>query len=111
MFKNLLLIILIAILLVYSLGSIAESWLDLQFVIDDDRLDSAQTLVAAVAVGAGLVLLGVLLAASLFGVLVLAGGCVVIALLVAGLSVVWPALLLMILVIWLFKDDKDAQQY
>ena len=111
MSKKVLLFILIALLLVYSLGSIVDTWVDWHLVIDNQQLEPIEALAALIASGAALVLLGVLLAVSLAGIMLFAGACILAALMVAGLSVAWPALILLLLVVWLVRDNKSSHQY
>ncbi|GAA0359384.1 hypothetical protein GCM10009092_24480 [Bowmanella denitrificans] len=109
MFKNFIIAILIATLLVYCLGTVADSWGSVHLYLDDDLLSPAITLVGGVLLAIGFILLGLMLAVSLFGVLAFVFICVFGALLIAGLGALWPALLGILVVVWLVRDGKASQ--
>ncbi|MFT4937847.1 MAG: hypothetical protein ACI88A_000869 [Paraglaciecola sp.] len=104
MLKNLLLAILIALLLTYSMGHIAAEWFDIRIHLDNEVIEPLTTMAAITVIGVLLIMIGFILAVSVFGVLLFAFIAVFAGLIIAGLSAVWPTLLLFVAIIWLVKD-------
>ncbi|MCV2886641.1 hypothetical protein OE749_18250 [Aestuariibacter sp. AA17] len=105
--KSLAIAVLLGVLLVYSTGTILSECTDVQLVLDSDTLNPMETLFASGVVGVILVVVGFFVAVSVIGVLALTVGAVFLALLVAGISAFWPALLLLAIVVWLVKDNRS----
>jgi hypothetical protein len=89
MFKNIILAVLIAIVLTYSLGHLASQWLDLHVTFAEHNFEPITSILAAIAFA-----------------LIAAG----IGLFVAGLSIFWPVILFT-LVIFLLVKDKQTPAY
>ena len=110
MFRNIILAVLIAIVLTYSFGHIATHWLDLHLTFADYEVEPIISVLALTGVVAILVVVGFIIAFSVFAaiafVLIAAG----IGLFVAGLSVFWPVILFT-LVIFLLVRDKQTPAY
>lgn len=104
MIKNLVLAILIAFLLTYSMGHMASEWFDIRIHLDNELIEPITTMAAITVIGMLLVVIGFILAVSVFGVLVFAFIAVFAGLIIAGLSAFWPTLLIVAALIWLVKD-------
>lgn len=109
--KKLLLVILIAAALVLSCGAILDSVSGFSLYFGDTLLSPVQTLAGAIAAGAAFMLIGALLAISLLSVVFIVVATVFIALLMAGISAVWPALLLVSVIYLVVRDKKPAPGY
>ena len=110
MFKNIILAVLIAIVLTYSLGHLSFQWLDLQVTFADQDFEPISSVIALTAIVAVLVVVGFVIAFSIVAAIIfaiIAGG---IGLFVAGLSVFWPVMLFC-LVIFLLVRDKQSPAY
>ncbi|MBN7821946.1 hypothetical protein KJY73_21375 [Bowmanella sp. Y26] len=110
MFKNFIVAILIATLLVYCLGMVADSWGHVHLYLDDDLMSPAVTLVGGVLLAITFIVLGLMLAVSLIGALAFVFICVLGALLIAGIGALWPALLGVLIIVWLVRDAKTTDQ-
>lgn len=106
--KNLVIAILIAILITYCFGNIANEWFDITVSLDDEILTPFEALAGATIVGVVLTIVGVVVAVSIFGVLLAATIAVVTAVVIAGISALWPMLLVLAIVVWLVKDKKTV---
>ena len=110
MFRNIILAVLIAIVLTYSFGHLATQWLDLHLTFAEYDVEPFTSILALTAIVAVLVVVGFIIAFSIFAAI----ACVLIAaaigLFVAGLSVFWPVILFT-LVIFLLVKDKQAPAY
>ena len=104
MLKNLVLAILIAFLLTYSMGHLAAEWFDIRIHLDNVLIEPLTTIATITVIGVLLVMVGFVLAVSVIWVLIFAFVAVFIGLIVAGLSAFWPALLIIVAVIYLVKD-------
>ncbi|WP_339720881.1 hypothetical protein [uncultured Paraglaciecola sp.] len=110
MFKNIVLAVLIAIVLTYSLGHLATQWLDLHFSFAEYDFEPITSILAVTAIVAILVVVGFIIAFSIFAAIIFALIAAVIGLFVAGLSVFWPVILFT-LVIFLLVRDKQTPAY
>ena len=108
--KNFVIAVLLAILITYSFGALLYEWTDVQLHVDDMMFTPFDTLVGMGIAGVVLIIIGFVIAVSLFGAMFLAVGAVFIGLLVAGLSIFWPMLLVLAIVVWLVRD-KRRQHY
>lgn len=106
--KNLALAVIIAILLTYSLGYIATDWLDINVQMDNESVAPLTSLLVFIVLGIVLVLVGFVLALSIFGALAFVVLVIVGALLFAGLSAFWPAILVVLVVVWLLRDKRPS---
>ncbi|MFT6895766.1 MAG: hypothetical protein ACJA13_000163 [Paraglaciecola sp.] len=106
--KNLALAVIIAILLTYSLGYVATDWFDINVQMNSESVAPLSSLLVFIVLGIVLVLVGFVVALSVFGALAFVALAIVGALLFAGLSAFWPAILVLLLVIWLLKDKRPS---
>ena len=110
MFRNIILAVLIAIVLTYSLGHLATQWLDVHLSFADHDFEPTTSILALTGVVAILVIVGFIIAFSIFAAIAFTLVIVSICLFVAGLSVFWPAILIT-LVIFLLVKDKLTPAY
>ena len=110
MFKNIMLAVLIAMVLTYSLGHLVTQWLDLHISLAQHNIEPITSIVALTGVVAILVVVGFIIAFSLFAAIAFAFIAAGIGLFVAGLSVFWPVVLFT-LVIFLLVRDKQISAY
>jgi hypothetical protein len=110
MFKNIMLAVLIAMVLTYSLGHLVTQWLDLHISLAQHNIEPITSIVALTGVVAILVVVGFIIAFSLFAAIAFAFIAAGIGLFVAGLSVFWPVILFT-LVIFLLVRDKQISAY
>ena len=110
MFKNIMLAVLIAMVLTYSLGHLVTQWLDLHISLAQHNIEPITSIVALTGVVAILVVVGFVIAFSLFAAIAFAFIAAGIGLFVAGLSVFWPVILFT-LVIFLLVRDKQISAY
>jgi hypothetical protein len=106
--KNLLIAILIAVLLTYSGGQIASEWFDVSIRMDDHLLTPMESFAGFTIAGVVMVIVGFIIALSVFGVVIFAVFAVFAGIIIAGLSAFWPMLLVLAFIIWLVKDKKTA---
>lgn len=106
--KNFVIAVLIAILITYTCGHIFDEWFDISIRMDDELLSPFAAMAGMTLAGVILVVVGFVIAFSVFGVLLFVAMAVFVGLLIAGLSVFWPMIVLLLLVAWLVKDKKPA---
>lgn len=102
--KNVLLAIIIALCITYVFGQIGENWVSIN--VDFDQLNPIaipDSLITG-AVVLILIMIGFIVAVSIFGALALAAVLVLGAGLFIGLSAIWPAVLVLLVVGFLIKD-------
>ena len=104
--RNFVLAILIAVLITYSFGLVASEWFAFNIIFDDHMLDSMESVAGLTILGAIMAIIGVVVAVSLFGALFIGLIAAFFAILVAGISVFWPMLLVIAVIIWLVKDKN-----
>jgi hypothetical protein len=106
MFKNIILAVLIAIVLTYSLGHLANQWLDLHVSFAEHNFEPITSILALTGIVAILVMVGFIITFSIFAaiafVLITSG----IGLFVAGLSVFWPVILFTLVIFLLVRDKQ-----
>ncbi|GAB5379986.1 MAG: hypothetical protein Alis3KO_15300 [Aliiglaciecola sp.] len=107
--KNFVLAILIAVLITYSCGLIANHWFDFAIHFDDHLLGPLESVAGITLVGAIMAVIGVIVAVSIFGALMIGLVVGVLALIFAGLSVFWPMLLVIGFIIWLVRDKRQPR--
>ncbi|WJG09921.1 hypothetical protein [Aliiglaciecola sp. LCG003] len=107
--KNFALAILIAVLITYSCGLIANHWLDFSIHLDDHMFGPLESIAGITIVGAIMAVIGVVVAVSIFGALMIGLVAAVLALFVAGLSVFWPMILVIAFIVWLVRDKRQPQ--
>ncbi|WP_293748722.1 hypothetical protein [uncultured Paraglaciecola sp.] len=110
MFKNIILAVLIAIVLTYSFGHLATQWLDLHLTFAEYDVEPISSILALTGVVAILVVVGFIIAFSIFAAIAFALIAAGIGIFVAGLSVFWP-IILFTLVIFLLVKDKQTPAY
>ncbi|MFT5841021.1 MAG: hypothetical protein ACI9UT_003535 [Flavobacteriales bacterium] len=110
MFKNIVLTILIAVVLTYSLGHLARHWLDLHISFAEHDFEPINSILVLTGIVAILVVLGFIIAFSIFAAIAFAFIATGIVFFVAGLSVFWP-IVLFTLVIFLLVRDKQTPVY
>lgn len=104
--KKLLIAIVLAVILVNCFHSVVDSASGLNIVMADDMLSPLESMVVISVLAAVFAVIGVVVALSVFGALVIAGIAGVLALLVAGIGVFWPVLLI-VAGILLFKNAQQ----
>lgn len=107
--KNFILAVLIAILITYSCGIIANEWFDFTVHFDEHMFGPMESIAGITVIGALMAIVGVIVAVSIFGALMLALFAGVLGLLFAGVTVFWPMLLVIAFIIWLVKDKRKTQ--
>ena len=110
MFRNIMLAVLIAMVLTYSLGHLVTQWLDLHISLAQHNIEPITSILALTGVVAILVVVGFIIAFSLFAAIAFAFIAAGIGLFVAGLSVFWPVVLFT-LVIFILVRDKQISAY
>jgi hypothetical protein len=108
MFKNIMLAVLIAMVLTYSLGHLANQWFDLHISFTQHDVEPITSIVALTGVVAILVVVGFIIAFSIFAAItfvIIAAG---VGLFVAGLSVFWPVVLFTLVIFLLVRDKQTA---
>ena len=110
MFKNVILAVLIAIVLTYSLGHLATQWLDLHHFFAEHDFEPITSILALTGLVVILVVVGFIIAFSIFAAIAFVLIATGIGLFVAGFSVFWPVILFTI-VIFLLVRDKQTPAY
>jgi hypothetical protein len=110
MFKTLLLAVLIAIVLTYSVGMVATQWLDLRVQIDQHWIEPIMTILIVTVVVALLVIVGFVVAISVVGAIIFAVCAALVGIFVAGVSAFWPVLLFALIVYYLVKDKHSSSR-
>lgn len=103
--KNAALAVVIAVLLTYAFGNLFSNWWGIHLMMGDEMLTPFENFAAASAVGIVFVIIGIIVAFSLFGALALAAVAGIAALLVAGVAAFWP-IILIVLAVWLVSRSK-----
>lgn len=110
MFRNIILAVLIAIVLTYSLGHLAIQWLDVHLSFAEHDFEPISSILAVTGIVAILVVVGFIIAFSLFAAMAFALLCAAIGLFVVGFSMFGPVVLFT-LVIFLLVRDKATPAY
>lgn len=110
MLKNLVIAILVAILLTYSMGYIATELFDIRVQLDDHFMTPFSSMAVAAGVAILLVVVGFVIAVSVFSVLFFVFAAIISGVILVGISAFWPMLILLAVVLWLVKD-KPSQHY
>ena len=108
MLKNLVIAVLLAILLSYTMGYAVSDWFDIRIQFDEQMLEPVTSMLAFGVVAVVLMMIGFIVAVSVVGVVFFAVFAAFIGLFVVGLGAFWPMLLLAALVIWLVKDKSQS---
>ncbi|MDC8832317.1 hypothetical protein [Alteromonas gilva] len=106
--KNFILAVLIAIVLTKVLGSIASGWFDMHLVMGDEIVSSSLEWLVMAGVAVLLVVIGFVVAMSIFAALGIAAVTVIGALLFAGIGVFWPVLLIVAAVMLVGRSKQSA---
>ncbi len=104
--KNFILAILIAVLITYSCGIVINEWYDFTIHFDEHLFGPMESVAGITVIGAIMAVIGVIVAVSIFGALIIALIAGVIGLMFAGIAVFWPMLLVIAFIIWLVKDKR-----
>ena len=110
MFKNIILAVLIGMVLTYSLGHLATQWFDLHFFFAEHNFEPITSILVLTGIVAILVVVGFIIAFSIFAAMAFVLMAAGIGLFVAGLSVFWP-IILFTLVIFLLVRDKQTPAF
>lgn len=110
MFKRLITVIILAIVINWCFGQTLSQWLDMHVMVDGQQWGTLGSLAAIMGVGVVMVLIGFFVAMSLVGVLCFASIMVVGALLLAGMTALWPFILFVALVVWLVRDHRASPE-
>lgn len=108
MFKNIVLAVLITVVLTYSFGHIATDWFDLHLSLADHDLDETTSILAFSGLAVILVIIGFIIALSIFAAIAIAVIAVGIGVFVAGMSVFWPVVLFALVIFLLVRDKKTS---
>lgn len=98
-------IIAIWVLAMFVLGAIAENWMGLTFVINDDTLNPIAGFIAVGVVALVLAAIGFVVTLSVIGLAVFVLASIVLGIAFAGLSFMWPVLLVVGLVYLLTRNN------
>jgi hypothetical protein len=104
MLKNIVIAVLVAILLSYTMGYAASDWFDIRIQLDNRVLEPIAGILGFAVVAVLLVMIGFVVAVSVMGVVFFAVSAGFVGLFVMGIGAFWPMLLLAIVVILLVKD-------
>ncbi|MFA3792811.1 hypothetical protein AB6T38_17015 [Aliiglaciecola sp. SL4] len=107
--KNFILAVLIAILITYSCGIVANEWFNFSIHFDEHIFGPMESVVGVTVIGAVMAIVGVVVAISVFGALALALFVAFVAMLFAGVTMFWPMLLVIAFIFWLVKDKRQTQ--
>ena len=110
MFRNIILAVLIAIVLTYSLGHLASQWLDLHLSFSEYNFEPVTSILAVTGIVAILVVVGFIIAFSIFAAIAFAIIAAGFGLFVVGIGVFWPVILFTV-VIFLIVRDKQTPAY
>ena len=108
MFKNITLAVLIAMVLTYSLGHLVTQCLDLHISFAKHDVEPITSIIALTGVVAVLVVVGFIIAFSLFAAIAFAIIAAGMGLFVAGLSVFWPVILFTVVIFLLVRDKQTS---
>lgn len=104
--KKVLIAIVLAVVIVNCFGAIADSVAGLNIVMADELLSPMESVAVISVLAAVFAVIGVVVAISLFGALLIAGVAAFFALIVAGISAFWP-ILLVVGALLLFKRTQQ----
>lgn len=105
--KQFLLAILIAALVVYGLSCGMEEGLGVHLMMGDDMMSPLENLVAFSVISLVFLIIGFVVALSVFGTIILALLASVAALVIVGLSAVWPVILVL-LAMWIYRRGQHT---
>ena len=106
--KKVLIAIVLAVVLVNCFGSLADSVAGLNIVMADELLSPMQSVAVISVLAAVFAVVGVVVAISLFGALLLAGVAAFLALLVTGISAFWPIVLVVVALLLFKRTQQNA---
>ena len=106
--KNALIAIFIGVLLAYSFGNLFSEWWGIHLMMGDNMLSPLENLFAFSIVGVVFVLVGVIVALSVFGTIALAIFACVAALIFAGISAIWPVALVCA-GFWIYRKGQHSR--
>jgi len=108
MLKNVVIAVLLAILLSYTMGYAVSDWFDMRIQLDNQVLEPVTSMLGFGLVAVILMMIGFIVAVSVVGVVFFAVFAAFVGLFVLGLGAFWPMLLLAAVVIWLVKDKSQS---
>ncbi|UAA39346.1 hypothetical protein KIH87_02985 [Paraneptunicella aestuarii] len=100
--------IILALVLVYTFGQIAEEMMDFAITVDGEVLSPVIGFIVMAVVAVILVGVGFFVTVSVFGVIVLAVGAALIGIVVAGVSMFWPVLLILLFVYLVSRSKENT---
>ena len=103
--------IVLALIVVYSLGHIADHWMDFTVSMDGELLSP---LIGAIVVGVIAivsVVVGFVITMSVIGALALVFGAVLVGVFFAGMSVFWPVIVILLVVYLINKSKEKSVSY
>lgn len=106
--KKILIAIVLAVVLVNCFGSIADSAAGLNIVMADELLSPMESVAVISVLAAVFAVIGVVVAISLFGALLIAGIATLLALIAAGISAFWPIVLVVAVLLLLKRTQQNA---
>lgn len=106
--KNLVIAILIGVILINCFGHLATNIFGMHLMLDHDLMTPFASSLLAGGIAIVMVIVGFVIALSVFGALALAVFAAFIGLFVAGIGVFWPLILAACIVIWLVKDKPRS---
>lgn len=109
MFRNLILVILIAIALTYSAGFFASEWFGFRLQLEHHLLEPLTAFAVLALVIVIMVVVGFIIALSVFGALLFVIGAVIFAVVFAGIGAFWPVILFGLVILYLVKDRHKVQ--
>lgn len=104
--KNLLIAIVIGFVLMSSFAYLAENWFEIQVTLAEEVLSPLQALSLLGLITCILVVVGFVIAISVFGALVIAIIASLFGIFVAGVGVFWPVLVAAVVLIYLMRDKS-----
>jgi len=108
MLKNVVIAVLLAILLSYTMGYAVSDWFDMRIQLDNQVLEPVTSMLGFGLVAVVLMMIGFIIAVSVVGVVFFTVFAAFVGLFFVGLGAFWPMLLLAAVVIWLVKNKSQS---
>lgn len=102
--------LLLAVLMIYGMAAVSAEWLDVIVEIDGQVLEPMMSFLAVCFVVAVCVAIGFFVSVSVVGVVLFAIAAAIIGIVFAGISVLWPVLLVLF-VIYLFTRSSNKSRH
>ncbi len=103
--------IILALVVVYSLGQVADQWMDFSISMEGELLSPFIGALVVGIVAIISVVVGFFITVSVIGAIALVFGAVVVGIFFAGISVFWPVLLILLAVYLLSKRNENQSTY